>query len=203
MPVCPGKRRAIPQERPIHDFEGDQTYSEKPGHNFPLNYTYARSARERDYDALVIPGGRAPEYLRLNESILIIVRLFRRGANKPDCGNLSRRSTPRSGGRACGQNMPGISGSGAGSKETRWRHVMSSLPAEKAHVDGNLVSAPAWPAHPSGWQNSWDYWGRRLSFKSKSKLKDYPFDRIRFTNLAIRSVAISIWSRAVAKQQRR
>src|SRR5712672_4772454 len=79
--VCPGKKAGQKVRTAIHDLEGDQTYSEKPGHNFPLNYAYAK-VRARDYDALVIPGGRAPEYLRLNESILIIVRLFAE-ADKP------------------------------------------------------------------------------------------------------------------------
>src|SRR6266849_2917332 len=64
--VCPDKKAGEKVRTAIHDFEGDQTYSEKPGHNFTLNATFGE-VKAADYDALVIPGGRAPEYLRLNE----------------------------------------------------------------------------------------------------------------------------------------
>src|SRR5476651_2399218 len=67
--VCPNKKAGEKVRTAIHDFEGDQTYSEKPGHNFALNATFAEVKAE-DYDALVIPGGRAPEYIRLNKTVL-------------------------------------------------------------------------------------------------------------------------------------
>ena len=79
--VCPGKKAGDKVRTAIHDFEGDQTYSEKPGHNFVLNASFD-SVREEEYDALVIPGGRAPEYIRLNSRVLDIVRHFA-GAGKP------------------------------------------------------------------------------------------------------------------------
>ena len=79
--VCPGKKAGDKVRTAVHDFEGDQTYSEKPGHAFTLNATFAEVRPER-YDALVIPGGRAPEYLRLNEQVLSVVRHFA-SANKP------------------------------------------------------------------------------------------------------------------------
>lgn len=79
--VCPGKSAGEVCRTAIHDFEGDQTYSEKPGHNFTLNASFA-DVDAADYDALVIPGGRAPEYLRLNEQVLDLVRHFA-GADKP------------------------------------------------------------------------------------------------------------------------
>src|SRR5579872_6625355 len=79
--VCPGKKAGEKIRTAIHDFEGDQTYSEKPGHNFTLNATFAE-INALDYDALVIPGGRAPEYLRLNEEVLKMVRHFAQ-TNKP------------------------------------------------------------------------------------------------------------------------
>src|ERR1700682_4813742 len=79
--VCPGKSAGQSVRTAVHDFEGDQTYSEKPGHNFTLNATFD-AVRERDYDALVIPGGRAPEYLRLNPRVLEVVRHFAH-AKKP------------------------------------------------------------------------------------------------------------------------
>jgi len=79
--ACPGKSAGQSVRTAVHDFEGDQTYSEKPGHNFALNATFDE-LRERDYDALVIPGGRAPEYLRLNPRVLEVVRHFA-SAGKP------------------------------------------------------------------------------------------------------------------------
>ncbi len=79
--VCPGKKAGESVRTAIHDFEGDQTYSEKRGHNFSLNATF-EGVKAQDYDALVIPGGRAPEYIRLDEKVLQIVRHFA-GANKP------------------------------------------------------------------------------------------------------------------------
>src|SRR5215475_2243156 len=79
--VCPGKKAGDKVRTAIHDFEGDQTYSEKPGHNFALNATFAEIKAD-SYDALVIPGGRAPEYLRLNRQVLELVRRFAH-ARKP------------------------------------------------------------------------------------------------------------------------
>jgi len=79
--VCPGKAAGQTVRTAIHDFEGDQTYSEKPGHNFALNFDFAK-VRAEDYDALVIPGGRAPEYLRLNEQVLQLVKAIDQ-AGKP------------------------------------------------------------------------------------------------------------------------
>ena len=79
--VCPDKRAGQTVRTAIHDFEGDQTYSEKPGHRFTLNASFA-DVRPEAYDALVIPGGRAPEYLRLNPKVIEIVRAFAK-ASKP------------------------------------------------------------------------------------------------------------------------
>ncbi len=73
--VCPGKKAGEQVKTAVHDFEGDQTYSEKPGHNFTLNASFA-DIKPTDYDALVIPGGRAPEYLRLNPEVIAAVKHF-------------------------------------------------------------------------------------------------------------------------------
>ena len=75
--VCPDKQAGQTVRTAVHDFEGDQTYSEKPGHNFALNATFAEVKAE-DYDALVIPGGRAPEYIRLNPAVIAMVQHFAR-----------------------------------------------------------------------------------------------------------------------------
>src|SRR5580704_12853497 len=79
--VCPGKKKGEQVRTAIHDFEGDQTYTEKRGHNFTLNATFDE-VRAEDYDGLVVPGGRAPEYLRLNSKVLDAIRHFAH-ANKP------------------------------------------------------------------------------------------------------------------------
>src|SRR5436305_2613628 len=79
--VCPGKKAGDKVRTAVHDFEGDQTYSEKPGHQFALNATFA-DVKPESYDALIVPGGRAPEYLRLNEDVLRVVRHFAE-KNKP------------------------------------------------------------------------------------------------------------------------
>lgn len=73
--VCPNKRDGETCPTAIHDFEGDQTYSEKAGHRFTLNASF-EDLDSSSYDALVIPGGRAPEYLALNESVIALVREF-------------------------------------------------------------------------------------------------------------------------------
>src|SRR3990172_2624079 len=79
--VCPDKKAGDTVATAIHDFEGQHTYSEKRGHNFRLNYSFD-DVKPAAYDALVIPGGRAPEYLRLDERVLAIVRAFA-AAEKP------------------------------------------------------------------------------------------------------------------------
>ena len=48
--VCPGKKSGESIRTAIHDFEGDQTYSEKRGHNFALNTTFDEVKIE-NYDA--------------------------------------------------------------------------------------------------------------------------------------------------------
>src|SRR6185369_14261221 len=79
--ACPGKKAGETVATAVHDFEGDQTYSEKRGHNFRLSATFDE-INEKSYDALVIPGGRASEYLRLTPRVLAIVQYFA-SANKP------------------------------------------------------------------------------------------------------------------------
>ncbi len=142
--VCPGKRTGDKVRTAVHDFEGDQTYSEKPGHNFQLNAAFDQ-VRPEEYDALVIPGGRAPEYLRLDERVLAIVRHFAQ-ANKPIAaichGGQLLAAAGVLEGRACTAYPavgPEVRRAGA-----RW----VDCPVDQAHADGNLVTAPAWPAHP-------------------------------------------------------
>jgi protease I len=142
--VCPGKKAGDKVRTAVHDFEGDQTYSEKPGHNFALNASFAE-IDPAAYDALVIPGGRAPEYLRLDAKVLAIVKHFA-GANKPIAAICHGAQILTAAGVLAGRSCsaypavaPEINACGG-----RWVDVGY----EKAHVDGNLVTAAAWPAHP-------------------------------------------------------
>jgi protease I len=143
--VCPGKKAGETVRTAIHDFEGDQTYSEKPGHNFTLNASFDEIDLA-SYDGLVIPGGRAPEYLRLNARVLTLVRSFMT-ANKPVaaiCHGLQilaaadvlkgRRLTAYP---ACGPEVRLAGGEFVACEVT------------DAVVDGNLVTSPAWPGHPA------------------------------------------------------
>jgi protease I len=143
--VCPGKKSGESVRTAIHDFEGDQTYSEKRGHNFSLNATF-EGTRAEDYDALVIPGGRAPEYLRLNARVLDIVRHFA-SAKKPIAAICHGAQILAAAGVLEGRQCscyPAV-----GPEVTRAGGTFVDLAMTEAVVDGNLVSGPAWPAHPA------------------------------------------------------
>jgi protease I len=145
--VCPGRRSGEVVATAIHDFEGQQTYSEKRGHNFRLTADFA-AVEPANYQGLVIPGGRAPEYLRLQARVLEIVRHFA-AAGKPlaavchGAQLLTAADVVR--GRRCTAYpavRPEIEAAGG-----TWVEPAAGL--DSAHVDGNLVTAPAWPAHPA------------------------------------------------------
>jgi protease I len=142
--VCPGKKAGDFVKTAVHDFEGDQTYTEKPGHRFTLNATFA-DVRPADYDALVIPGGRAPEYLRLNEQVLAVVRHFAE-AKKPIAAICHAAQLLAAAGVLKGVACSAYPAVGPEVRSAGGRFV--DLPVDQAHVDGNLVTAPAWPAHP-------------------------------------------------------
>jgi protease I len=142
--VCPGKKAGEAVRTAVHDFEGDQTYSEKRGHNFTLNATFA-DARPEGYDALVLPGGRAPEYLRLNEAVLSAVRHFA-AANKPIAAICHGVQILTAAGVVEGKGCTAYPAVGPEVRRAGGRWV--EVAVDKAHVDGNLVTAPAWPAHP-------------------------------------------------------
>ena len=142
--VCPDKQAGDKVRTAIHDFEGDQTYSEKPGHNFTLNATFAEVKAE-DYDALVIPGGRAPEYIRLNPAVLKMVQHFSQ-AHKPIAAICHGAQILVAAGVITGKACSAYPAVGPDVNLAGGRYV--DIPVDQAHVDGNLVSAPAWPAHP-------------------------------------------------------
>ena len=143
--VCPDKKAGDSIKTAIHDFEGAQTYSEKPGHNFTLNATFAE-VQAASYDALVIPGGRGPEYLRTYPAVVAAVRHFF-DAGKPvaavchgaqllaGAGVLQGRTC--SAYPACRVEVEMAGG------------TYADIAIDAAVTEGNLVSAPAWPAHPA------------------------------------------------------
>lgn len=142
--VCPDKPAGATVRTAVHDFEGDQTYSEKPGHNFTLNAAFAE-IRPEGYDALVVPGGRAPEYIRLNPKVLEMVRHFAQ-AGKPMAAICHGAQLLAAAGVLKGKSCSAYPAVGPDVAGAGGRFV--DLPVDQAHVDGNLVSAPAWPAHP-------------------------------------------------------
>jgi protease I len=143
--VCPGKRAGQAVRTAVHDFEGDQTYSEKRGHNFSLNATF-EEIRAEDYDALVIPGGRAPEYLRMNPKVLEAVRHFA-GSKKPIAAICHAAQILTAAGVVEGRKVSAYPAVGPEVNRAGGQYV--EIPMDQAVVDGNLVTAPAWPAHPA------------------------------------------------------
>ena len=143
--VCPGKSKGESVRTAIHDFVGDQTYSEKPGHNFAITADFD-SVSENEYDALVIPGGRAPEYLRLNDRVIEIVRHFAE-ENKPIAAICHGAQV-----LAAAKVIKGrrISAYPACSPEVELAGATyADINIDDAVTDGNFVTAPAWPAHPA------------------------------------------------------
>ncbi|SPA13398.1 conserved hypothetical protein; putative peptidase, type 1 glutamine amidotransferase (GATase1)-like domain [Cupriavidus taiwanensis] len=143
--VCPDKRAGDACATAVHDFEGDQTYSEKRGHNFTLNATFAE-IDPAGYDALVIPGGRAPEYLRLNARVLEIVRHFAQAA-KPIAAVCHGAQLLAAAGVLEGKTCSAYPACAPEVKLAGGTYV--EIAVDQAHTDGNLVTAPAWPAHPA------------------------------------------------------
>ena len=142
--ICPGKKAGERVRTAVHDFEGDQTYSEKRGHNFALNATFD-TARPEEYDALVIPGGRAPEYIRLNPRVLEIVRHFA-NEKKPIAAICHAAQLLAAAGVVKGRSCSAYPAVGPDVNAAGGKWV--DVDFEQAHVDGNLVTAAAWPAHP-------------------------------------------------------
>ncbi len=143
--VCPDKKAGESVRTAIHDFEGDQTYTEKPGHNFGLNYDFS-DVKVEDYVGLVVPGGRAPEYLRLNERVIEIVQQFDR-AGKPIAAVCHGAQLLAAAGILEGRECSAYPACGPDVKMAGGTYM--DIPVDQAHVQGNLVTAPAWPSHPA------------------------------------------------------
>ncbi|NDC79428.1 MAG: DJ-1/PfpI family protein [Chitinophagia bacterium] len=145
LAACPGKNAGEKVRTAIHDFEGDQTYTEKPGHNFTLNATFAEVKLD-ECDALLIPGGRAPEYLRLSGDVLRVVRHFFE-TGKPVAAICHGLQILAAAGVLKGRKCTGYYA--CGPEITLAGAEFQNIPVDTAYVDGNLVTAPAWPAHPA------------------------------------------------------
>jgi protease I len=141
--VCPGKQAGEKIRTAIHDFEGDQTYSEKRGHDFTLNASFD-SVKAVDYDALVIAGGRAPEYLRLDRRVIDAVRHFH-DAKKPIAAVCHGAQILTAADVVRGRRVSAYPAVGPEVRAAGGEYA--DIPIDKAVVDGNLVTAPAWPAH--------------------------------------------------------
>ena len=142
--ACPGKKAGEKIRTAVHDFEGDQTYTEKRGHDFTLNATFDH-VRASDYDALVLPGGRAPEYLRLNAAVLEVVRHFFTH-DKPVAAICHALQILSAAGVLKGRSATAYPA--VGPEVTAGGGEYKAVGIDQAVVDKNLVTAPAWPAHP-------------------------------------------------------
>jgi protease I len=142
--VCPDKKTGEKIRTAIHDFEGDQTYSEKRGHDFTLNATFA-DIRPQDYDALVVCGGRAPEYIRLEPEVIETVRHFA-GADKPIAAICHGAQVLTAADVVRGRKVSAYPTVAPEVKAAGGEYA--DIPIDGAVTDGNFVTAPAWPAHP-------------------------------------------------------
>lgn len=141
--VCPGKQAGNQIRTAIHDFEGDQTYSEKPGHNFTLNASFADIQLD-NYCGLYVPGGRSPEYLRLNDAVLNVVRHFAT-KNQPIAAICHGIQILTAAGVVKGRRCTSYPACSPEITLAGGQYV--AVPVDQAYADGNLITAPAWPAH--------------------------------------------------------
>ena len=143
--VCPNKKAGDTIKTAIHDFEGDQTYTEKPGHLFALNADFA-AVDVAEYDALMIAGGRAPEYLRLNPRVIEIVREFA-AASKPIAAVCHGAQLLAAADVIRGKTISAYPACAPEVKLAGGNYA--DIAVDQAVTDGNFITAPAWPAHPA------------------------------------------------------
>ncbi|MEN8124837.1 MAG: DJ-1/PfpI family protein [Bacteroidota bacterium] len=142
--VCPNKKKGDTVKTAIHDFEGDQTYTEKPGHHFTINYNF-KDVIVEEYSGLVIAGGRAPEYLRLNKKVIEFVQYFF-SANKPVASICHGAQILTAANVLKGRKLTAYPA--VGPEVTLAGGEYQEIAVTEAFVDGNLVTSPAWPGHP-------------------------------------------------------
>ena len=145
----------------VHDFEGEQTYSEKRGHNFRITADFD-GLDVSGYDGLVIPGGRSPEYLRLDERVLEMVGQFH-SAGKPIAAICHGPQLLAAAGILRGRSCRGYPSVRPEVIAAGGEYIGASDQFDNAHVDGNLVTAPAWPAHPAWISSFLDVLGTPVS----------------------------------------
>jgi protease I len=145
--ACPGKKLGDFVATAIHDFEGHQTYSEKPGHRFSLTVDFDQ-VDPAGYDALVLPGGRAPEYLRMDERVLSIVRRMA-ADNKPIAAICHGPQILAAAGVLRGRECSCYPAVSFEVLSTGGKYIAPGEGFDTAHEEGNLVTAAAWPAHPA------------------------------------------------------
>jgi len=157
--ICPDKKKGESVRTAVHYFDGAQTYQESRGHDFVLNATFA-AVEPADYDALVIPGGRAPEYIRTDERVLKMVRHFAE-KQKPIAAICHGPQVLAAAGVLQGRSCSAYPAVGPDIKSAGGNWV--AIEADKAHVDGNLVTAPAWPAQPEWLAKFLDLLGTKIT----------------------------------------
>jgi protease I len=145
--VCPGKKKGDTVKTAVHDFVGDQTYVELTGHRFAVTATFD-DTRPGDYDALCIPGGRAPEYLRLNPRVIELVQAFDK-AKKPIAAICHGPQILAAAGVLKDRKVIAYPACGPECTVAGAKFGEVNATASNALTDGNLVTAPAWPAHPA------------------------------------------------------
>lgn len=158
--VCPGKKAGDSVATAIHDFEGEQTYSEKRGHNFVLSGDW-ETLDPAQFDALVIPGGRAPEYLRLNARVLEVVRHFAE-MQKPIAAICHGPQILAAAGVLAGKHCSCYPAVSPEVSQGGGIYVLPASGLDSAHTDGQLVTAPAWPAHPAWMRQFLQVLGSRI-----------------------------------------
>ena len=139
--VCPDKKAGDTVATAIHDFLGEQTYSESRGHNFALTADFD-AVKVNDYEGLFITGGRAPEYIRLNERVLKIVKEFFK-AKKPVAAICHGPQVLAAAGVLKGYKATAYPAVGPDITLAGGKYVAVNV--DEAVVDRNLVTAPAWP----------------------------------------------------------
>ena len=143
--VCPGKKKGESVATAIHDFVGFQTYAELRGHNFILNQTFDQINLE-DYDGLYVCGGRAPEYIRLNEGVILATKYFFE-KNLPVAAICHGIQILTAANVVQGRTLTAYPA--VGPEVTLAGGTFKEINADEAITDGNLTTSPAWPGHPA------------------------------------------------------
>lgn len=143
--VCPGKKKGEQIATAIHDFVGFQTYVELRGHNFTLNQTF-ESIQLEDYDGLYVCGGRAPEYIRLNEGVILATKYFFE-KNLPVAAICHGIQILTAADVVRGRSLTAYPA--VGPEVTLAGGIFKEINADEAFTDGNLTTSPAWPGHPA------------------------------------------------------